>query len=255
MEPKSFNEAYALARKNNVPVFVWKGKKYSSDIKVQANKNKTSEKSGIVSNALNIVKQGASQSVRNSRNKSIGEKIVDFAIGSPYTKVMNLFTSLPINLQQMALKIAGLPTKMNENDLNQKQKVALYGAIKQAQSRTGNKSGYIDYKDYGKGGNKIASGQAEGKLKKTLTDPSFQTATTLGRGYFKDKGDSIIYTDKYDFSKGAFENTPNPNAYQVARMLMGRLENPNPSEQDKQNMRIRIALSKKDMEKSSKQKG
>lgn len=255
MEPKTFNEAYALARKNNVPVFIWNGKKYSSDIKVKPNQNKTSEKSNIVSNTINFAKQGISNSVKNSRNKSLGEKIVDMAIGSPITKVLDLFTSLPINLQQMALKIAGLPTKMNQNDLNVKQKQALYSAIKQAQSRTGSKSGYIDYKDYGKDGNKVASGQAEGKLKKTFTDPSFQTATTLGRGFFKDTGDSIIYTDKYDFSKDAFKNTPNPNAYQVARRLMGVLENPNPTEQDKSNMKIRIALPKKDMEKQSKQKG
>lgn len=259
-EPKSFNEAYALARKNKQAEFSWKGKQYSSDIKVKQGINKTNQlglpKSNAVSKALNVIKKGASKAVRDSRSKTIGQKVMDFAtFSSPTTKILDIFTSLPINVQQMALKIAGLPTKMSEKDLNPKQKLALYSAIKEAKGRTGKKSGYIDYKDYGKDGAKVASGQAKDKIQKTFTDPSFQTATTLGRGFYKDKGDSVIYTDKYDFSKGAFENTQNPNAYQVVRKLMGKIENPNPTAQDIENMRIRIALSKKDMEKMSKQKG
>lgn len=259
-QPKSFNEAYAIARRNKEAEFVWKGNKYSSDLKIKQEVGKIKPielpKSNLVSKAFNVIKKGASEAVKDSRSKTLGEKVMDFAaFSSPSTKILDIFTSLPINVQQMALKIAGLPTKMSEKDLNPKQKLALYSAIKEAKNRTGKKSGYIDYKDYGKDGAKVASGQAKDKVQKTFTDPSFQTATTLGRGFYKDKGDSVIYTDKYDFSKGAFENTQNPNAYQVVRKIMGKIENTNPTAQDLENMKIRIALSKKDMEKMSKQKG
>ena len=52
------------------------------------------------------------------------------------------------------------------------------------------------------------------------------------------------WLNKYDFSKGAFVNTKNPNLYQKFRNYLGESENQNPSVEDINNMKVRIALPK-----------
>ena len=213
------------------------------------------KKKSIVSKASDTVRQTLTN---QARNPNILTRMLAPVVGGPVVAgAMDLFKLLPINAQQVVLKLAGLPTGLTEKDLNNDQKLALYNSVKNAQERNNKyKAGGTRYKDYGPEGVDIAKGK-NGLLKsayKSVVDPKFQMATTLGRTSYKDKGDSVIVTDKYDFSKGAFQDTPNPNAYQMLRRYMGNSEKAKPTEQQKKEMAVRIALSKKDMEALNKKK-
>lgn len=198
----------------------------------------------VSTNAINSTvknyKKKISEGVSNFRNKSLAEKAI-LSIGNPLNAAMSVFTALPLNAQQALLKVAGLPTKMTEKDLNTAQKKVLYNAIVNAKKEGRN---YVKYKDYGKEGDLAAQGNTKNKLGKSLTDANYNIATTLGRGNFKETKDSLIFDDKYDFSKGAFVNTKNPNLYQKFRNYLGESENQNPSVEDINNMKVRIALPK-----------
>jgi hypothetical protein len=207
------------------------------------------KKKSIVSKASDTVRQTLTS---EARNPSILTRFLASTVGGPVVSgAMQAFSLLPINAQQVVLKLAGLPTGLTEKDLNNDQKLALYNSVKNAQQRNNKyKAGGTRYKDYGPEGVDIAKGK-NGLLKsvyKSAVDPKFQMATTLGRTSYKDKGDSVIVTDSYDFSKGAFKDTPNPNAYQMLRNYMGNSEKPKPTQQQKKEMAVRIALSKKDMQ-------
>jgi hypothetical protein len=213
------------------------------------------KKKSIVSKASDTVRQTLTN---EARNPSILTRFLGSMAGGPVVSgAMQAFSLLPINAQQVILKLAGLPTGLTEKDLNDDQKLALYNSVKSAQERNNKyKAGGTRYKDYGPEGVDIAMGK-NGLLKsvyKSAVDPKFQMATTLGRTSYKNKGDSIIVTDSYDFSKGAFKDTPNPNAYQRLRRYMGNSEKPKPTEQQKKEMAVRIALNKADMEALNKKK-
>jgi hypothetical protein len=213
------------------------------------------KKRSLVSDAAQSVKEAL---VSGSKKPGILSSILSSIPGvSTIGDAMKAFSFLPINAQQMILKTVGLPTNLTEKDLNTDQKLALYNSIKSAQERTGRiTKGGTKYRDYGAEGGSIAGGKKGlgTVIAKSLVDPNYQMATTLGRTSYKNKGDSIIVTDKYDFSKGAFANTPNPNLYQMIRRGMGAMEPSNPTKQQKKDMAVRIALNKKDMQALNKKK-
>lgn len=212
------------------------------------------KKTGPVDGLLSAAKNYHQKKITSGRNESVFEKVATAFLGTNLQKAYTLFTALPINVQQVVLKVAGLPTSLTEKDLNEQQKKVLYDSIKNAQARTGNKkTGGTEYADYKNGGEKAAAGTTGSKLVKSFTSPDYQIQTTLGRGVYKDTGDSIIFNDRYDFSK-AFEKTKNPNLYQIGRKILGRMENQNPTKEDKNDMKVRVALSKKDMENYNKNK-
>lgn len=206
----------------------------------------------ILDRALSYMKDSVKGYLSKARQESGVGKVVNLLTGDPLTRVMSAFTSLPINAQQMILKLAQLPTSMTEKDLTQSQKLAIYNTIKNAQQRTGKyKRGATEYVDYNmvKDGKDVAN--IKNKLQQSFTNPEYQMLSTLGRGSYKTKGDSVIYTDKYDFGKTKYKNnTP----YRAVRNLMGFLEPSNPTDEQKKDMSIRVALSKSEMEKINKQR-
>jgi hypothetical protein len=213
------------------------------------------KKKSIVSKASDTVRQTLTSEARNPG--ILTRFLGSMPGGTLVSGMMQAFSLLPINVQQVILKSAGLPTNLTEKNLNSDQKLELYNSVKNAQQRNNKyQAGGTRYKDYGPEGVDIAKGK-NGLLKsayKSFVDPKFQMATTLGRTSYKNKGDSIIVTDSYDFSKGAFKDTPNPNAYQRLRRYMGNSEKPKPTEQQKKEMAVRIALNKADMEALNKKK-
>lgn len=256
-DPISFNQAYALARKNKISSFTWNGKKYSSDIDVKEKSvtKSSNNKSNVISKAADTVRQTLTS---EARNPGILTRILgSIPGGSVVSGAINALSLLPVNARQMVLKTLGLPTNLSEKDFNDDERLAIYNAIKSRQEKTGNnKKGSILYSDYGETGPKLASGKygLDDLAMNSFRDPKFRMAATLGESKWRDKGDSIIVKDQYDFSKGAFKNTKNSSIYKMIRSVMGDSENKNPTQKQIKEMAVRIALSKKDMEALNKNK-
>lgn len=213
--------------------------------KVTTLKKVTAAEPSFADNVKGKFKNYISDQISDLRGKSLGQKAA-MSVFNPVNAALSVFTELPLPAQQAMLKVAGLPTKMTGKDLDNSQKQVLYNAMKNAKQRHDK---FVSYGDYGPQGDSIAQGTIKGKVNKLISgDPTFGVATTLGRGGVKETADSMIYTDKYDFSKGAFSKEKNPNLYQRFRTYLGDSEPANPSQTDNDNMAVRIALAKKDFE-------
>ena len=136
---------------------------------------------------------------------------------------------LPSNVVQMLY-----PTNLSNKSITRRQKTELGNAIKRSMKRMNtNKSGNVTYDDWGpeyvewfKNDQPVPK---KDLFTRSITDPKFQIATTVGQGMWKNMGDKVIYQDEYDWNKSGAGysrykeavgvDTTDLNYYQAIRKL------------------------------------
>jgi hypothetical protein len=98
------------------------------------------------------------------------------------------------------------PTNLSNSSITKAQKNELGKAIKKSMRRIGTDNrGFVTYEDWGP--EYVEWFKNDKPLSKrdlfirSLSDPKFQIATTVGQGLWKNLGDKIVYEDKYDWNK------------------------------------------------------
>ena len=193
---------------------------------------------------------------------------------NPYTEVnssaADTFRSLvplPDNAAQMLAKVVFQDARMSNNSLSDDQKLILWNTIQNAKKRSGkNSGGGTEYQDYGNQGygssdefnqwfNRGKVGVLDGSFK-SLTNPGFKLASTIGRGRYwqdPDNPDDIQYTDVYDWNPSE-ANFKGSNAYQLLRNKLRSGEDKNLNKDKNDNYRMNFKLSKKEIEEIKKRK-
>jgi hypothetical protein len=193
---------------------------------------------------------------------------------NPYTEVnstaADIFRSLiplPDNAAQMIAKVVFKDARMSNNSLSDDQKLILWNTIQNAKKRSGvNSGGGTEYQDYGDQGygssDEFNQWFNRGKIEvldgayKSLTNPGFKLASTIGRGRYwqdPDNPDDIQYTDVYDWNPSE-ANFKGSNAYQLLRNKVRSGEDKNLNKDKNDSYRMNFKLSKKEIEEIKKRK-
>lgn len=172
-----------------------------------------------------------------------------------------LRTVLPVpkNAAQMISKRFFNEARMDENSLDDEEKLVLYNTIQNAVKRTGKTSGGTEYEDYASNyGTKdqfnawFNRGQVTPAdlAVRSITNPGFRVASTVGRGkYFEDPetGD-IVYTDVYDWNSRE-KNFKGDGIYQNLRNNMRASEDKNLNKDKNEKYRMNFILKKAEIDK------
>lgn len=194
------------------------------------------------------------------------------AVANPYKPVdassANTFRNwlpVPDNIAQLAAKQVYGDARMNNESLEDKQKVLLWNVIQNARARTGSANSGTEYEDYGNLGygkpEEFANWFNKGKLDffdtvgKSITNPGFKLASTIGRGrYWQDEKDpdTFYYTDVYDWNPGE-KNFSGKNIYQNIRNYVRGTEDKNLNADKNEKYRMNFKLTRAEIEKIKKE--
>lgn len=190
---------------------------------------------------------------------------------NPYKEVdatqANIFRGLlpvPDNAAQMLAKVAFKDARMNNESLDDAQKIILWNTIQNAKRRTGKLNSGTEYEDYGNQGfgtseefntwfNKGGINAVNG-IGNSLFNPGFKMASTIGRGrYWTDPKDpnTVYYTDVYDWNsseKNFKGGESGPTAYQNLRNSVRNHEDKHLNAEKNDNYRMNFKLDKKEID-------
>jgi hypothetical protein len=209
-------------------------------------------------NILAEVNKGAEE--RRKTGSSIGSAPYKpyNPVDSGFADVVRSALPVPKNVAQAVAKTVFGDARMSNNSLSDQDKVVLWNTIQNAKKRTGKDRGGTEYADYGKQGwgdsedfnqwfNRGENTLVGGAVR-SLTNPGFKMASTVGRGVYKtDPNDpnTVHYTDNYNWNQNE-KNFSGKNFYQIIRNFVRNTEN---TSGDQSKFDMNFTLSKSDIEK------